>query len=256
MLALLSPAKRLDFERECPWTPTAAPLLRETKKLSEVTFRLDASEIARLMKLSRPLAELNARRFSEFRATARPVGARPAAWAFDGDTYAGLRAREFSDQEVAFAQRHIAILSGLYGVLRPLDAILPYRLEMGTRLRTDRGNSLYEFWGDRIAKQINKQLSAIGSDIVVHLASQEYFQAVDRAALRAKVIVPVFKERRGDTLKVISFSAKRARGAMARYIVETRAKTPKQLLAFSRDGYMYDASLSNDETLVFVRKAR
>ncbi len=256
MIALLSPAKRLEFEQECPFAPTVAPLLSETKKLSRVTTRLTAAELARLMKLSRPLSELNAQRFAAFKATPKPAGARPAVWAFDGDTYVGLRAREFSPQEMAFAQDHVAILSGLYGLLRPLDAILPYRLEMGTKLETERGRSLYDFWGDRIAQQLQKQLTSLGADTVVNLASQEYFQAVDLRALDARVIQPVFKEQRGNALKIIGFSAKRARGAMARFLVEQRVEDPERLKKFRADGYRFEKSLSSEDTWVFVRKER
>jgi len=254
VLAVLSPAKRLEFDAECPFVPTVAPLLKETKKLSEVTRKLSLSDLRQLMKLSVPLSQLNVERFASFKATARPVGAKPAVWAFDGDTYTGLRARSFSEAQMRYAQDHLRILSGLYGLLRPLDAILPYRLEMGTRLGTSRGSTLYDFWGDLIARQLNSSLKSAGTQVLLNLASQEYFQAVDCSALRAQVVTPHFKERRGRTLKVISFSAKRARGAMARYLIEQRATEPAQLMGFRGDGYRFDKSLSDETNLVFVRE--
>ncbi len=254
MLALLSPAKRLNFNQQCPFPATPARLLAQTKMLSQVTRALSADDLVGLMKLSRPLAELNVERFAQFKATAHPPGSQPAAWAFDGDTYAGLRARELCEDEVEFAQKHVGILSGLYGLLRPLDSILPYRLEMGTRLKTSRGSNLYEFWGTRIADQINRQLDELQTDTVINLASQEYFQAVDIKALRGHVITPIFKERRGTALKIISFSAKRARGAMARYMIEQRALEPEALKAFRGDGYRFHKTLSSEDSFVFVRK--
>jgi uncharacterized protein len=255
VIALLSPAKRLDFGADCPFPASVAPLLRETKQLSRFTRELSARDLARLMKLSPSLAQLNAERFAAFEATPSPKNARPAVWVFAGDTYVGLRAREFDAKQMEYAQSHIGILSGLYGVLRPLDAILPYRLEMGTQLATDRGSSLYEFWGDRIARQINRLAKDASARLIVNLASQEYFQAVDGSALTTKVITPVFKEKRGNQLKVVGIMAKRARGAMARYVVETRAKKAEQLKDFSSLGYRYQPSLSDASSLVFVRAA-
>lgn len=256
MLVVLSPAKRLDFAQECPFPSTTAPLLRETKQLSSVTQGLSAEDLARLMKLSRPLALLNEQRFREFKTTPKPRGSSPASWAFDGDTYVGLRAREFDAKQINFAQKHLVILSGLYGALRPLDAILPYRLEMGTRLATERGGSLYEFWGDIIARYLNQQLTKMRSDLVVNLASQEYFQAVDLKVLKARVITPQFKEKRGKKLQIISFSAKRARGAMARHLVERGATQLEQIKSFRVDGYRFQSTLSDESTLVFVREQR
>lgn len=254
VLAVISPAKRLDFDKECPFPSTTPPLLRETKQLSLVTRKLSAEDLSKLMNLSRPLAQLNEQRFRDFKATPKPKGSAPASWAFDGDTYTGLRAREFNEEQINYAQEHLVILSGLYGALRPLDAILPYRLEMGTRLVTERGGTLYDFWGDIIARYLNQQLTNVRSDILVNLASQEYFQAVDRRALKARIVTPVFKEKRGNRLQMISFSAKRARGAMARYIVESKAARIEQLKSFRVDGYRFQPELSDDDTLVFVRE--
>lgn len=265
MLAVLSPAKRLDFdavaEAELPATKPA--LFKDTQELLGAVKSLDVKAIAKLMDLSPTLARLNYQRYQDFDAKdAKPDGARPAAFAFDGDTYIGLRARELSKEEVQFAQEHVWILSGLYGILRPLDAILPYRLEMGSPLQTARGKNLYEFWGDKVAKVLKKQLASLasaspGSDVLVNLASNEYFSAVDQKALGGRVIQPVFKEKKGspgrEELKIVSFSAKRARGTMARYIVQHRVDQPEGLKDFAEDGYRFDQAGSTSDSLLFVR---
>ncbi len=256
VLALLSPAKKLDFETPArARAPLTTPQLRkETKLLARTAAQLTAEDLAKLMKLSPSLAKLNFRRFQEFDAeTPRPPGSRQAALAFDGDTYVGLGARELSKEDLQFAQEHVWILSGLYGVLRPLDAILPYRLEMGTRLSTDRGRSLYEFWGDRIALTVQKQLDKLGESTLVNLASNEYFSAVDQKAVEGPIIHPIFKEKRGGELKVVSFNAKRARGTMARYIIESRLTEPEGLKDFSLDGYRFQKKGSTGSQWLFVR---
>jgi hypothetical protein len=165
----------------------------------------------------------------------------------------GLRAGDLSAEQLAYAQDHLGILSGLYGILRPLDAILPYRLEMGTRLANPRGKSLYDFWGDRVAKKINARLKKIDSDILVNLASKEYFAVVDESALKARVVTPIFKEKRGKDLQIISFSAKRARGTMARFIIRNAIERAKDLQSFAEDGYRFERKLSSENELVFVR---
>lgn len=255
MYAVISPAKKLDFTPPTQRLKLTAPeLFKETQLLSETTARLEAVDLKNLMKLSDSLAKLNFQRFREFDATnSRPVGSKQAALAFDGDTYVGLRARELSPEQLDYAQDHLGILSGLYGILRPLDAMLPYRLEMGTRLANPRGRSLYDFWGDRVAKKINARLKKIGSDILVNLASKEYFTVVDERALKARVVTPVFKEKRGRELRIVSFSAKRARGTMARYMIENAIDRVKDLESFAEDGYRFDRSLSTQGELVFVR---
>lgn len=254
MLVLLSPAKKLDFSSPCDLEPTSPALLSRTRQLAKVTKQLSANDLARLMKLSPALAALNHERFQGLSTAALPRGGRPAAHAFDGDTYAGLRAREFDSSDMEFAQERVRILSGLYGVLRPLDSILPHRLEMGTRLGTPRGSNLYEFWGQDIARHLNEAVEALGADLVVNLASQEYFAAVDLSTLSARVITPVFKEEREGRLKIISFSAKRARGMMARHIVKKRIVAPEALKKFREEGYRYSASESDADRWTFVRK--
>jgi cytoplasmic iron level regulating protein YaaA (DUF328/UPF0246 family) len=256
VLAVLSPAKALDFESpaQAKATATAPQLFTDLQELVAVAQKLDAKALGALMKLSPSLSKLNATRFAEFDASSKkPAGSRPAAFAFDGDTYVGLRAREMDAADIAFAQEHVWILSGLYGVLRPLDAILPYRLEMGSRLATQRGKSLYDFWGSKVATTLKKQLSKLGSQTLVNLASNEYFSVVDRAALGLNVLVPTFKEKKGKDLVIVSFSAKRARGSMARFIVKERITEPAGLKDFSEDGYKFQKAGSTDSEWLFVR---
>lgn len=258
VFAVLSPAKKLDFEPKAPLglkfsTPE---LLKETLLLSETTRKLAPEQIKKLMKLSDELAALNFERFQNFDAKAtRPKNGQPAVLAFAGDTYVGLRAFDFEKNEMEFAQEHLGILSGLYGLLRPLDVIQPYRLEMGTRLLNSRGNSLYEFWGDRVSRRINARLKALQSETLINLASHEYFSVVKEQHLNGNVITPVFKEQRKGSLKIISFSAKRARGSMARYLIQNRLKDPKALQKFREDGYRFDKSGSTESEWLFVRDA-
>lgn len=256
VLVLLSPAKKLDFSAPAPGTLLTTPeLLKETRLLSETTRGLASRDLKRLMKLSDSLAELNHERFQSFDAKAsRPKGSKQAALAFDGDTYTGLRAREFSEEELEYAQEHLGILSGLYGLLRPLDAIQPYRLEMGTRLATPRGTSLYEFWGDRVAKHVEKRLKKMKADVVVNLASSEYSSVLPPQSLQARVVTPVFKEMRAGKAKIISFNAKRARGAMARFVVEKRLIDPEPLKKYRRDGYRFAKADSSENEWVFLRE--
>ena len=259
MLALLSPAKKLNFEPESPvaFELTSPELLKETRLLSETTRKLGPDQIKKMMKLSDDLAELNFQRFQKFDPKpTRPKGSKQAVLAFAGDTYVGLRATEFDAEEMAFAQEHLGILSGLYGLLRPLDAIQPYRLEMGTRLKNPRGNSLYEFWGDRVSARVNARLRSLKSDALINLASHEYFSVLQKDKLNARVITPVFKEERNGVLKIISFSAKRARGSMARFMIRNRATEPATLKKFREDGYRFDKSGSTDAEWLFVRNPR
>ena len=256
MLIVLSPAKTLDFESPVlPVAPTKPEFGADARRLVERLRELSVGEVARLMDLSDALAGLNAARYAAFRAAPRADRLRAAAFAFDGDVYDGLRARELDADAVDWLQRHLRILSGLYGVLRPLDGIQPHRLEMGTRLANEHGGDLYAYWGARPAKALAKALRAAGGSVVVNLASEEYFRSVDRRALRAPVVQPVFQERRDGAWKVISFPAKRARGAMARFAVERRLEDPQGLKAFAEDGYRFDAHASDDRTWYFRRDA-
>lgn len=258
VLAVLSPAKKLNFETQSPieLELTIPALLKETRFLAETTKKLGPEQIKKMMKLSDDLAELNFQRFQKFDPKPnRPRGSKQAVLAFAGDTYVGLRATEFDLEDMAFAQDHLGILSGLYGLLRPLDAISPYRLEMGTSITNPRGNSLYDFWGDRVTTCINKRLKALESDALINLASHEYFSVLKRGKLDARVITPVFKESRNGQLKIISFSAKRARGSMARFMIRSRAKEPSVLKKFREDGYRFEKSGSTESEWLFVRKA-
>jgi cytoplasmic iron level regulating protein YaaA (DUF328/UPF0246 family) len=255
MLMVLSPAKTLDFESPIvPVTPTRPAFAADSRRLVERLRELAPHELATLMDLSDPLAALNAARYAAFRAAPRAAHVRPAVLAFDGDVYDGLAARTMDEESLAFAQRHLRILSGLYGVLRPLDAMQPYRLEMGTRLATAQGRDLYEYWGDRPARALRRALRDAGGEVLVNLASEEYFRAVERKALGVPVIQPVFQERRAGVWRVISFSAKRARGMMARHAIRRRAVRAEELQAFREDGYRFDEPASDAATWYFRRE--
>lgn len=256
MIAVLSPAKKLDFESSPVEVRTTVPALaKDTRELLETTRQLTAKDLAQLMKLSGQLAKLNYERFQVLTPPApKQANAKAAALAFMGDTYQGLRAWEFDADDLEFAQTHVRILSGLYGVLRPLDAIQPYRLEMGTRLSTGRGKSLYEFWGDKIAQRLTQEASEQEHGVIVNLASNEYFTAAQTKKLNVPVLTCVFKEVHGNSAKVVGFSAKRARGMMARFIVKQRLTEPGGLKDFNDAGYRYDAKNSTAEQLIFARK--
>ncbi|MFC4731672.1 peroxide stress protein YaaA [Salipiger abyssi] len=254
MLVVVSPAKRLDWsERDVEMTePRFAD---EAVKLAKTARNLTLGELKSLMKLSDDLAKLNRDRFRDFSETPEAETLRPAALGFAGDTYQGLEAASLDAEEMAWAQDHLRILSGLYGVLRPLDGIQQYRLEMGSRLKTRRGGSLYDYWGDKIAKALNEEAEAAGTDVLVNCASQEYFGAVDEKALKLRVITPQFMEDKNGTPKIVSFYAKRARGAMARFIVQRRLTNPDALRDFDTGGYAWSEALSTPDKPVFVRAA-
>lgn len=253
MLVLLSPAKSLD------WSPTSVEetsqprLGPDTTELRGVAQRLAPADLKSLMGISDNLAQLNHARFQSMTGSPDSETGRPAALAFNGDVYLGLDARSLSPKDLSWAQDHVAILSGLYGVLRPLDAIEPYRLEMGTRLKTHRGTNLYAFWGDRVTEVLNAQLGDAPGSVVVNCASNEYFKVVKRKTLKARVVTPVFHEEWDGKRKPISFYAKRARGLMARYIVENRLTAVEQLRSFDLEGYAYRPEDSTDDTLLFSR---
>lgn len=253
MLFLLSPAKSLDYESVLPPVTATEPLfVGQSVKLIAALRKHKPAQIAELMDLSPALASLNVARYKTWRRMV-PDSARPAALAFDGDVYAGLQARAMRPEQLAWAQDHLCILSGLYGVLRPLDRMQPYRLEMGTRLATERGGNLYQFWGSRIADYLDQRLAMESDPLVVNLASQEYFKVVDTRVLKAPVLDCVFEELRDGHYKVISFMAKRARGLMARHAILNRVTHVRQLEAFAAEGYRYDAPASVPSRLVFRR---
>ena len=253
MLILLSPAKNLNFERTVETADLTQPrLTKDTEQLVKRAKRLSRAKLRQLMDISEDLSDLNYHRFQAMAEGLPDSDARPALTAFNGDVYRGLDAETLSDDDIAFAQDHLRILSGLYGLLRPLDVIHPYRLEMGTRLDTRRGDTLYDFWGDRISKLINEDLS-VGEGPVVNLASNEYFTAVKKKALATDVIDVVFREEKDGKSRVISFYAKYARGLMARWIIQNRVSVPADLSKFNLDGYKRDNSASNGQKLVFSR---
>jgi cytoplasmic iron level regulating protein YaaA (DUF328/UPF0246 family) len=255
MLFLLSPAKSLDYETPLAELPASEPLfVAQSTALIEVLRKKSARQVARLMDLSEPLAQLNVDRYRAWTPEFTEANSRQAALAFDGDVYGGLKARELSADDLAWAQDHLCILSGLYGVLRPMDRMQPYRLEMGTALRTRAGANLYRFWGARIADYLNERLQGDRTPVVVNLASQEYFKAVDLTVLRARVVECVFEEWKGGRYKIISFNAKRARGLMARFAVERRLELPRQLEAFDAEGYAFTPDASEPDRLVFRRR--
>ncbi len=254
MLFLLSPAKNLDLDPAPEGLESTSPSFKaDIKALSEITRNLSVQDLKDLMGISDNLATLNHERFQVFQPTGRANQQKPAALAFNGDVYQGLEANTLTSEQLYWAQDHLRILSGLYGLLRPLDMMQPYRLEMGTALETPRGKGLYNFWGDKISKEINKIIKGHTDGVVINLASNEYFKAVDKKALNAPVITPVFKEEKDGKQRVISFYAKKARGMMARWAIENKAKHPKELEQFAVAGYKFRRNLSDDKTFTFVR---
>ena len=252
MLVVISPAKSLDMTPV--QIPATAPAFQDDAlRLAKTARGLSLGDLKSLMAISDDLARLNRDRFAAFAAEPAPEAVKPAALAFNGDTYQGLEAKTLSADDLHWAQDHLGILSGLYGLLRPLDAIQPYRLEMGSKLKTRRGVSLYEYWGDTIAKALNARAADVGADLLVNCASQEFFGAVDRKALKLRVITPSFMEVKDDKPRIVSFFAKRARGAMARFIVENRLTAAEAIKDFTSGGYAYDADLSDGDTWAFVR---
>lgn len=259
MLLLLSPAKALDYESATPSVTATEPLFQpQAAKLMTLLKRQSVNDVAGLMDLSPALAQLNVQRYRAWRNKPLASATRAAVFAFDGDVYGGLAAKTLSASQLAWAQQHIGILSGLYGVLRPFDRIQPYRLEMGTRLGGAHGNSLYDFWSDTIAKHLAERLTQQRQPVLVNLASQEYFKAVQRKALtaaapQALVLECVFEQWHGGRYKVISFLAKRARGLMARYAAQHKLSRPADLQKFDLEGYAFVSTASTQDRWVFRR---
>ncbi len=255
MLLVISPAKKLDFESENLSSSTALPrFLAQSKKLAKGAKKLKSQDLRALMGISEALADLNVARFKAFKTPFSPANARPAIDAFQGDVYLGFDAKTLDDASREFANTHMRILSGLYGLLNPLDLIQAYRLEMGIRFTNERGKNLYEFWGDRIAKAIDKDLKDHDRRVLINLASNEYFKAVPAKLMKASVITPVFQDVKDGRARVISFLAKKARGMMARYIVDNRIDEPEALKKFTGGGYRFDASASTDDRWIFSRQ--
>ena len=254
MLALISPAKKLDFESSCVVKKSTQPrFIDETETLVKIAKKLSSRDLQNLMKISEKLGALNHQRFQRFATPFTNDNARPAVLAFRGDTYAGLDADSLTMDDLSYAQKHLGILSGLYGVLRPLDLMQAYRLEMGTKLNNPRGEDLYDFWGDALTTACEKAVKNHKDKSIISLASNEYIKAVKPKNLSVPFITCHFKELKNGTPKTIGLFAKRARGAMARYIIQNRVETPTGLKKFKEDGYGFMAELSNDENYVFLR---
>ncbi len=249
MLVAVSPAKRLD-EAEARREGTRPVFLEQAQELAKTAGALTGGELEKLMHISPKLAALNVDRFASF---GSGKGEKPAIEMFAGDTYAGLDAVSLSDDDMRYAQDHLCILSGLYGLLRPLDCIAPYRLEMGSRLGNARGKNLYEFWGDLVAEALNERAKSAGTEVLVNCASVEYFTAADRDALGLRVITPSFYEMKNGAPKIVSFFAKKARGSMARFMIERRLTDPEDLKTFDLGGYRHQPDMSQGDNLVFLR---
>ena len=253
MLFVISPAKNLNENQTAPVAAYSQPdLLADAAVLMEELRRLAPQDIAKLMHVSDKIALLNAERNAAWQPPFTPENAKQAVYLFNGDVYEGLAAESLPPAGVDYLQAHLRILSGLYGLLRPLDLIQPYRLEMGTALANPRGKNLYEFWGDTIAEALNRALAEQQTDTLINLASQEYFKSVS-GKLKARLITPVFKDEKNGQYKVISFYAKRARGLMMRYAAEQQISEPEELKAFDLEGYAYNAAASNEKEWVFLR---
>lgn len=254
MLAIISPAKSLDFDTPPVTRRYSTPdFLPEAGVLIDELAKLAPDEIARIMGISTKLGDLNYRRYAEWKTPFDPTNAKPAALAFTGDVYMGLSSWTFDARDFNYAQKHLRILSGLYGLLRPLDLIQPYRLEMGTRLANRRGEDLYAFWGDRLTTALNQAIVDQGQRVLVNLASKEYFAVLQPEAIDARIITPTFKDLKNGKYKFLSFFAKKARGLMAAYLIKERVTTLKGLKAFDSEGYRYSEDQSRGDDWVFLR---
>lgn len=255
MLLVVSPAKTLDYESEIPLDESAfthPTMLEDSQELVDQLKEYTPAQIGTLMKLSDKLAVLNSTRFEQWKKPFTVQNARPAVYAFKGDVYTGLDAYSLTKQDMAFAQKHLRLLSGLYGLLKPLDLMQAYRLEMGTKLDNPRGKDLYAFWGEKITDALNGDLKAKG-DVLINLASNEYFKSVKKKSLNAEIVTPVFKDEKNGQYKVISFFAKKARGMMAAYIIKNRIKKPEDIKSFDVAGYKFNAAASSETEWVFMR---
>lgn len=254
MLAVISPAKTLDYESTLPsLRPTQPKLLGQAEALVKVLRKLSSSDLQALMSISEKLGDLNAERYQSWSIPFSNDNARAALFAFKGDVYTGFSLDEYASSDITFAQKHLRILSGLYGVLRPLDLMQPYRLEMGTSLETSAGKNLYEFWGNQITSELNAAFKASGSTSLVNLASKEYFSSVIQGQLKGEVITPNFKDLKNGSYKIISFYAKKARGMMCDYMIRNQIKEPEGLKGFDREGYSFNSKLSTGNDWIFTR---
>ncbi len=249
MLAVISPSKTQDFSTPDIQAHTLTRQLHESEVLVNILKQKTQIELSKLMSISEKLAHLNYTRFQDFATPLDFSNAKQALLAFKGDVYTGIDVPNLSKKDLEFAQDHLRMLSGLYGVIRPLDLIAPYRLEMGTRLQNPKGKNLYEFWGDKISKLLNED----EAEVIINLASNEYFKGIDQKALKAQIINIVFKEFKGDKYKIIGIYAKRARGLMVQYMIKNRIENPQDLKAFSLEDYRFQQDMSDDTTWVFTR---
>ncbi|MDG1442278.1 MAG: peroxide stress protein YaaA [Pseudomonadales bacterium] len=256
MLTVISPAKTLDFDSKPLTTKSSsADFLNQSEVLVSTMRSQSAKQLSKLMGISPKLAELNVERFTNWQLPDENNNAKQAILAFKGDVYLGLAVEEYNQRDFTFAQKNLRILSGLYGLLRPLDLILPYRLEMGTKIKNPGGKDLYEFWGDKITQAIQCELSSHRNKTLINLASIEYFKSINSSLLPGNIINPIFKDYSNGNYKILSFFAKKARGSMSSFIVKNRITKPSDLKSFDIDGYSFNDSLSTDQDWVFTRKA-
>lgn len=255
MLIVISPAKTLDYETPANTDSFSQPsMLHDSERLIDVLTTKSPADIEKMMKISPKLAELNVNRYHTWSQPFEPSNAKQAVLAFKGDVYTGLAAETLSQKDLDYAQDHLRILSGLYGLLKPLDLMQPYRLEMGTKLATSEGKNLYEFWGNRITDAVNQQLADVKSDVLINLASNEYFKSIKPKAINADIVTPVFKDWKNGQYKMISFYAKKARGLMSAWVIKNRIEKLDSLDQFNVDGYVYSANDSDPLNPVFLRK--
>jgi uncharacterized protein len=252
MLIVVSPAKKLDYTTTVPTDEFTQPeFLKKAQQLISKLKKCSAEEVSNLMGLSKPLTELNVERYKNFKTPFNIKNSRQAMYAFKGDTYIGLEPYSMSSSDIKYTQKHLRILSGLYGLISPLDLVQPYRLEMGTKFPCEEANNLYQFWKKPITEKINQILAK--EKVLINLASKEYFSAIDDSKVKGRIITPIFKEKKNNEYKIVSFYAKKARGMMSRYIIDNRVECPNDIKKFDRDGYLYNEDLSAPDELVFCR---
>jgi hypothetical protein len=253
MLIVISPAKTLDTSSEIKTKISSEPeFFQQTEQIASVLKKKNAKAISKLMNISPNLGQLNFERFQQWN-EANAENSRQSIFMFNGDVYEGLKIQEFSENEILYAQKHLRILSGLYGMLKPLDIIQPYRLEMGTKLTINRKKNLYDFWKKQVTDSLNEAVLAQGDDILINLASNEYFHVIERSRIKAQIVTPVFKDFKNGEYKVISFFAKKARGMMSRFILKNKIEEVENLKLFDEEGYYYNETLSKDKQLVYTR---
>ena len=256
MISIVSPAKSLDFDNKAPVSDFSLPLfLEKSQKIVNVLKDYSPEDLSKLMNVSKDLGLLNANRYQNYNTPFKPENAKQAVFAFTGDVYKGLDATTLSTKTIEYAQTHLKILSGLYGILKPLDLIQAYRLEMGTKISINNSTSLYDFWSKHITSELNVNLKNTNSQFLLNLASNEYSKSIEMKSLNAEVITPVFKDLKNGQYKIISFFAKKARGLMSRYVLENKIKSPNDLKAFNSDGYAFNEDFSTEKSLVFTRKS-